>query len=216
MKKLGVLLMAPGLKFAHDLTEALGLEPGSATPFGIVNDQGPTPKVVSLLDEAVLQAELALVHPMHNAATVSVRPEDIAKFLAAHAHEAFVLRFHKDGGCEIVSEPTSGSGVMLAAAAAAADASKGAAGKGKAQPQAGSATSAAGGTVLSTRLEGLMLDDLVAAVKGGELTSADDEQLRARLSALLTPHFAGLRNTAYVAGYGARLTSVPKNPILDL
>lgn len=216
LKKLGAVLTAQELKFAADLTEVLQLEPGSATPFGVLNDVGTPPKVVSVLDEAVVNAELALVHPMHNAATLSVRTDALAKFLAAHGHEALVLRFAKDGACEVVSEPTTGSAVIIAAAAAATPEAPPKEAKGKAAAKQASSAESAGGASLFARLEGLMLDDLAVAVKGGELCAdGDDERLRARLAALLAPHINGLRNTAYVAGYGAQLASVPKNPVLD-
>ncbi|KAJ1615882.1 YbaK/aminoacyl-tRNA synthetase-associated domain-containing protein, partial [Pavlovales sp. CCMP2436] len=91
LKKLGQVIRAQDLKFASDLTEVLRLEPGSVTPFGILNDGEM--RVISVVDEAVLIAERALVHPMHNLATISVPAAGLLEFLAARGHEPIVVRF---------------------------------------------------------------------------------------------------------------------------
>lgn len=110
----------------------------------------------------------------------------------------------------------------MAGANEAGSKSEGKKGKGSKNPkeEVGGTPQARSGPTRFSLLESAMLDDLVAAVKRGELSAADNDeqdlQLRARFSALLAPHVNGLRNTAYTGGYSAQVIgNAPKNPILD-
>jgi Ala-tRNA(Pro) deacylase len=226
LKKLGPVLKAHDLKFASDLADVLGIQPGAVTAFGVLNDKGSPPRVTSVLDEAVLASELMLAHPMHNEATISVSPKGLAKFLAARGHEPTVVRFGEGGACELVSEPASAAAATGSPAPPATAAS---AAKGKAKPAAKEAPAAKSesAAVISARLEGMLIDDLLGAIKSGALAadgaqgsasgsaSGPDEDLRTRLATLLKPHLNGLRNAAYVAGFSAPLQTVPKNPVFN-
>lgn len=63
---------------AERLMKYLGLIPGAVTPFGLVNDHGG---MVSLaLDESLRDYEAWNFHPLTNAMTTSVRPDDMLRF----------------------------------------------------------------------------------------------------------------------------------------
>ena len=53
------------------LREVLGVEPGSVTPFGLINDTGRRVNVV--LDAAMMAHELLNYHPLQNTATTTIR-----------------------------------------------------------------------------------------------------------------------------------------------
>jgi Ala-tRNA(Pro) deacylase len=75
---------------AEELRATLGVEPGSVTPFGLVN---ATPDSVGfVLDAALARAPgLAWFHPLVNSASTGLRPADLLRFLAGRGHVARVL-----------------------------------------------------------------------------------------------------------------------------
>lgn len=68
------------LSFANenDLQEYLGLTPGSVTPLGIINDNEQ--KVTVVLDKE-LKNNKVLIHPNRNTATISIKYDDLIKFI---------------------------------------------------------------------------------------------------------------------------------------
>jgi Ala-tRNA(Pro) deacylase len=66
------------------LQELLGVEPGSVTPFGAINDVGR--KVTVVLDRPMLGHELLNYHPLVNTMTTSIRREGLIRFLEACQH----------------------------------------------------------------------------------------------------------------------------------
>lgn len=73
-----------------DLMRAvLGIEPGSVTPFALINDTDRQMNVV--IDEALLAHEILNFHPLENAATTSIGRDDFLKFVAACGHEPMRL-----------------------------------------------------------------------------------------------------------------------------
>jgi Ala-tRNA(Pro) deacylase len=66
------------------LQELLGVEPGSVTPFGAINDVGG--KVTVVLDAAMLAHELLNYHPLVNSMTTSITREGLIRFLEACQH----------------------------------------------------------------------------------------------------------------------------------
>jgi hypothetical protein len=81
----GEVLDAPRFSFVRPdlLQEVLALTPGSATPFGLIND---TQRCVTvILDEEVLDSEWVSFHPLHNAASTTLRSSDL---LRSSAHSA--------------------------------------------------------------------------------------------------------------------------------
>jgi Ala-tRNA(Pro) deacylase len=68
---------------------ALGVEPGSVTPFAAINDKERQMTVV--LDQALLEHATLNFHPLTNTATTSLAAPDLLRFLAATGHEPQVL-----------------------------------------------------------------------------------------------------------------------------
>ncbi len=86
LKRLPDALNSKKLSFAKPeyLKDLMGIEPGSVSPFGLVND---TQKKISFyFDEAFLRFDIANFHPLVNTATVSIAP---------HSLIAFIEKFHK-------------------------------------------------------------------------------------------------------------------------
>ncbi|MDD9876659.1 MAG: prolyl-tRNA synthetase associated domain-containing protein [Magnetovibrio sp.] len=71
------------------LMENLGIEPGSVTPFGAVNDTEDAVTVV--LDSDLLAAEPLNFHPLVNTATTRISAEGLLAFLRDTGHEPVVV-----------------------------------------------------------------------------------------------------------------------------
>ena len=71
------------------LREVLGVEPGSVTPFGLINDSELRVKVV--LDKDMLAHNPLNYHPLVNAATLAIAPEDLIAFVRACGHDPMVV-----------------------------------------------------------------------------------------------------------------------------
>ena len=83
---------APRFSFARPevLQEVLELTPGSVTPFGLINDTARRVRVI--LDQEMLDSEWMNVHPLHNAASTTLRTADLVRFIRALGYEPMVLR----------------------------------------------------------------------------------------------------------------------------
>lgn len=66
------------------LMRYLGVEPGSVTPFAVVNDLGGAVSVA--LDLGLRSQEIWNAHPLDNAMTTAVRGEDMIRFLEESGH----------------------------------------------------------------------------------------------------------------------------------
>lgn len=71
------------------LREVLGVEPGSVTPFALINDTGGRVKVV--LDAAMMAHELLNYHPLENTATTTIRAQDLVAFIRSCGHEPQIV-----------------------------------------------------------------------------------------------------------------------------
>ena len=71
------------------LLEALGVLPGSVTPFAAMNDTAGRVKVV--LDAGLMRHERLNFHPLENTATTTIQRDDLLKFLRDTGHEPQVL-----------------------------------------------------------------------------------------------------------------------------
>ena len=70
---------------ADALREVLGVEPGSVTPFALINDEGRRTRVV--LDAQMMTAQPVLnFHPLANTATTAIRPADLLAFIRTCGH----------------------------------------------------------------------------------------------------------------------------------
>ncbi|MBA4072878.1 MAG: aminoacyl-tRNA deacylase [Gemmatimonas sp.] len=76
----------PSFGSADRLKRCLGLEPGSVSLLALVNDPGHAVEV--FIDRDLWAAGAIHCHPLVNTSTLSVRHEDVERFLAAtgHAH----------------------------------------------------------------------------------------------------------------------------------
>jgi Ala-tRNA(Pro) deacylase len=100
MKALAGLLGAKRLSFASPdrLRARLGVEPGSVTPFAVINDRPPAngggdqpfEKIPVVLDSAMMRADLVNYHPLINTATVALTPADLLRFFDATGHRPVV------------------------------------------------------------------------------------------------------------------------------
>jgi Ala-tRNA(Pro) deacylase len=66
------------------LRETLGVEPGSVTPFGAMNDGARRVQIV--LDAAMMRHDLLNYHPLINTMTTSIARDDLLRFLEATGH----------------------------------------------------------------------------------------------------------------------------------
>ncbi len=69
---------------AETLGAALGVLPGSVTPFAVFNDRQRRVKVV--LDERMQKAQTVSAHPLVNTATTTMAMADLLKLLAHSGH----------------------------------------------------------------------------------------------------------------------------------
>jgi Ala-tRNA(Pro) deacylase len=67
------------------MRELLGVEPGSVTPFGLINDK--TARVTVILDAAMMAHETLNYHPLVNTMTTSIARDGLLKFLEATGHK---------------------------------------------------------------------------------------------------------------------------------
>jgi Ala-tRNA(Pro) deacylase len=76
------------LSFASDkrLKNYLGVEPGSVSPFGLINDTEKN--VHTFIDEKLLEFERLAFHPNDNTATLVISLSDLKKFLS-HISNSF-------------------------------------------------------------------------------------------------------------------------------
>ncbi len=71
------------------LREVLGVEPGSVTPFGLINDTGNRVNVV--LDAAMMAHDLLNYHPLENTATTTIRSADLVAFIRSCGHQPAIV-----------------------------------------------------------------------------------------------------------------------------
>lgn len=72
------------------MMEFLGVVPGAVTVFGVIND--PDHQLTVVLDETLMQSEIINGHPLHNAATTSIKREDLLRFMQATGHTPLILK----------------------------------------------------------------------------------------------------------------------------
>ncbi len=71
------------------LLEVLGVEPGSVTPFGLINDTTRRSNVI--LDAAMMQCDILNFHPLRNDATTAISAQDLLKFIQSCGHAPRVV-----------------------------------------------------------------------------------------------------------------------------
>ena len=88
LKALGPLIGGKRLSFgsAERLGDTLGVEPGSVTPFSIINDRDDH-KVTVILDAEMMAADKINFHPLENTATTTISSAGLRAFIAACGHD---------------------------------------------------------------------------------------------------------------------------------
>ena len=91
VKALGPLLGVRKLSFASPqrLQKYLGLDPGSVTILGLVNDVDK--KVEVIVDEDVWNSKAIRCHPLVNTSTLVISQDDIRRFLGLTGHNVRIL-----------------------------------------------------------------------------------------------------------------------------
>ncbi|OFX03480.1 MAG: DNA-binding protein [Alphaproteobacteria bacterium RIFCSPHIGHO2_12_FULL_66_14] len=93
LKRLGEALGAGRLSFGSPdrLRRHLGVEPGSVTPFALVNDEA---RVVRLaLDRSLIEGGPVNAHPLVNTMTTAITPADLLRLFEATGHTPIWLDF---------------------------------------------------------------------------------------------------------------------------
>jgi Ala-tRNA(Pro) deacylase len=91
LKALPARIGAARLSFgsAALLTEVLGIEPGSVTPFAVINDAGRRVSVV--LDSWMMAQPLVNYHPLRNDMTTGLSPAGLLRFFAHTGHSPLTV-----------------------------------------------------------------------------------------------------------------------------
>lgn len=91
LKTLHSVLGCQRLSFGRPetLMTHLGVEPGSVTPFAIINDREGRVGVV--LDGTLMAHEALSFHPLDNTMTTTIATRDLVAFLSAHGHAPRVV-----------------------------------------------------------------------------------------------------------------------------
>jgi Ala-tRNA(Pro) deacylase len=91
LNALSKALGSPRFSFgsAELLIETLGVEPGSVTPFAVLNDKAG--KVQLVLDAGMLELQPLNFHPLRNDRTTAIAPQDLLKFVRATGHEPAII-----------------------------------------------------------------------------------------------------------------------------
>ena len=100
LKALGGLIGAGRLSFGSPgrLMAALGVIPGSVTPFALINDTEQAVTVV--LDQHMLDHEPLNYHPLVNTMTTAIAPADLLTFIKACGHLPQVVNLSPAGGAQ--------------------------------------------------------------------------------------------------------------------
>jgi Ala-tRNA(Pro) deacylase len=93
LKRLGEVLGAGRLSFGSPdrLRRHLGVEPGSVTPFSVIND--PDHQVTLVLDRGLVEGGPINAHPLVNTMTTAISLADLRRFFEATRHPVHWLDF---------------------------------------------------------------------------------------------------------------------------
>jgi len=93
LKRLGEALGAGRLSFGSPerLRRHLGVEPGSVTPFALLNDTGH--RVTLVLDRGLAEGGPLNAHPLTNTMTTAISFADLSRFFEATGHKPQWLDF---------------------------------------------------------------------------------------------------------------------------
>lgn len=91
LKQVAKIVGEPKVSFANpeQLMEKLGLEPGSVSPFGLLNDINH--EVKYYIDKEITQSDLVNFHPNRNTASLELTREMFHKYLELIPHKINVI-----------------------------------------------------------------------------------------------------------------------------
>jgi Ala-tRNA(Pro) deacylase len=91
LKSFSKLIGSNNLSFGKPelLREVLGIEPGSVTPFALINDTEGRVNVV--LDKKMLEMGLLNFHPLTNGMTTAITPSDLLTFISDTNHNPVLV-----------------------------------------------------------------------------------------------------------------------------
>jgi len=92
MKDLRHRIGAGNLSFGKPdlLMEILGIEPGSVSPFALINDEQVQVNVV--LDQEMMAAEFLNFHPLENTRTTRISPDGLRQFIGSCGHDPQIVQ----------------------------------------------------------------------------------------------------------------------------
>lgn len=95
MKKLAPLIDMGRLSFgsADRLWQYLGIRPGSVCPFCIANDTAKDVRLI--LDQYMMDQPLVNYHPLDNARTIGLTPQDLIRFIDHYKHPYSIVDLSK-------------------------------------------------------------------------------------------------------------------------
>lgn len=96
VKGLPLRMGSKRISFARDerLREVLGVEPGSVTPFALINDDEQKTTVV--LDKWMMSQGRLNFHPLENTATTSISSADLLKFIEDCGHQPKIVELRME------------------------------------------------------------------------------------------------------------------------
>ncbi|TSA15155.1 MAG: prolyl-tRNA synthetase associated domain-containing protein [Betaproteobacteria bacterium] len=74
---------------AELMREVLGVDPGTATPFGLINDLNA--QVTTVIDASLMSAAQVNFHPLVQTASTGIRPDDLLIFIRACGREPLIV-----------------------------------------------------------------------------------------------------------------------------
>jgi Ala-tRNA(Pro) deacylase len=91
LKELSVRLGADRFSFANAelMMRYLGVEPGTVTPFALINDREHAVRVA--LDAEMMKGEALHYHPLTNAATTRIGSAELLRFIENCGHQAEIV-----------------------------------------------------------------------------------------------------------------------------
>jgi Ala-tRNA(Pro) deacylase len=91
LKRLPARIGSGRLSFGRPeiLRQVLGVDPGSVTPFALIN--APPGSVNVVLEEQMMRHDLLNYHPLENGATTTISAPDLLKFIRSCGHDPKVL-----------------------------------------------------------------------------------------------------------------------------
>lgn len=78
------------------LRQMLGVEPGSVTPFAVINDTAG--QVAVVLEADLMRHETLNFHPLVNTMTTSIARDDLVTFIKATGHEPRIIALAETNG----------------------------------------------------------------------------------------------------------------------